>query len=300
MTMDDKISDLFDVFPILVKPFWTKIKSIDEKPFDTEKNLFNISYLKKEDTIVANCVRESTLHIMNLNTNSISDYKYSKISNAGMMCVGKNDDLFVSESYPHKKIYVFNSKMRLKEQIYVDSKLTIGKMKVDFTDSEYPLYMSHTEENKISVWNTESSKLLRTIDIDEPLFVEFTKDYIYVTSMTNYDYGKSKELTRIKSGTNGICILNKLSAEFIKTISFDNWLQPFGLYIDANCNLITVAKEIDEKKRILENRFVYILSETGLLSHKIEIKMGPTNDIKFFDNKMLRTNGSSVEIIEFE
>ena len=152
-------------------------------------------------------------------------------------------------------------------------------MKVDFTDEQYPLYLSHTDQDKISVWNSRSCRLLKMIDINSPVFLEFTREHIYTTSMKNC-----------------IFIINKEISEIFKKISFD-WLNPFGLFIDKNSNLITLSRD----KSNSNTRFICIFSEMGLLSHKIEIDgIIQTTDVSFFDNKMFITNARTVQITDFE
>jgi len=287
---------------VITKPkvFDKIVKSSSEKTFDVDE----FEYLENENRIVSISQNDKSLRINDLNRRTnwsiILDYLPSNL------CVGANKSLFVSGTKENQKIYVYTKDFNLMKTFDIQMGYCLSKMKID--DSSQLLYLSHHRDNKITLWESQNGNYNKTIDIQSPFTIEFSKNLIYVISKTEFSCSHSKNsddnLIKI-DGLNCIFILNKATSEVMNKISFNRWLQPCGLYFDKKSEqLMTVSRELYEgQKKISKNRHLYIMSKTGQLNHKIELNfLGQIKsiDIKFNQNKIFRADIKSIQIIEFQ
>ena len=156
--------------------------------------------------------------------------------------------------------------------------------------------------NRISIWNSDCGKFLKSIRIDRPSYMEFGDDKLFVVSYTICEESiETNRFLRITGGSNCIFVLNKATHIIIKKIELENWLQPNGLYLDAHLNIVTTAFEIDAEGIVSKNRYLFIIDENGNLMHKIEI-VGILQSfyIQFIEKNIIASYDKSLKFIQFD
>jgi hypothetical protein len=94
-------------------------------------------------------------------------------------------------------------------------------------DSSPLLYLSHYRNNKITLWESQNGNYNKTMDIQSPFKIEFSKNLIYLISLTEFScsHSKNSDENLIKiDGLNFIFILNKSTSEVMIKISFNSCL----------------------------------------------------------------------------
>ena len=89
----------------------------------------------------------------------------------------------------------------------------------------------------------------------------------------------------------------------MKTINLDNWIDPYGLWIDPrNMNILISASEVDENQCLSESSYLFNIDQRGNLLHKIELKKYIPIDFYVFENKILFISFDTIpiHIDEFE
>jgi hypothetical protein len=283
----------------LIKPI-SIIKSSIDLPINDAKEMLSLAYLKNK--VVACDFNAASLHFLSLDTWSIDTFEDVLIKEPSGLCVGKNDELFIAECSINNVI-VYDHKLNFLRQLNTQEKLREAlKMKIDLIETKNLLYISHKNHDKITVWNSQRGNLVDTIKIKAPSCMEFSQDFLYVLSYTEWDRDEQTgKLVNLQKDTNCIFILDKFNYETVDKIMFDYWLQPFGLYLDKNINIITTAYELNENNEVSNDRFLYVISQTGDLLNKIMFEhTRGARDLIFFDDKMFRCYKKSIKMIEFE
>ena len=264
--------------------------------------MLSVVHLKRENKVISCDFNGAALYILNMNNEKIEKFEHYLITEPSGLAVGRNDELFVSECLLNN-ILVFDSNMNFLKQFPIQEKLREAlKMQIDLIDKKNLLYISHKNHNKITVWNSQRGNLVNSIKLDAPSSMEFNDEFLYVVSYTEWDsvnnFGK---LINIRSGSNCIFVLKKSNYEMVNKIKLDNWLQPFGLFLNKCSNIITTVYEMDDNNMISSDRFLYSIDQNGILLHKIQFEhMRGTRDLIFFKNKMIRCYKSELKFIVFD
>ena len=264
--------------------------------------MLSVVHLKNENKVIACDFNGAALYSLNMNNESIEKFEHYLITEPSGLCVGKNDELFVSECLINN-ILVFDSNLNFLRQFLIQEKLREAlKMQIDLIDRKNLLYISHKNHNKITVWNSQRGYLINTIKLDAPSSMEFDDEFLYVVSYTEWDRDDNLgKLINIRSGSNCIFILKKANYETVNEIKLNNWLQPFGLWLNKCKNIITTVYEIDENNIISKDRYLYSVNKKGVILNKIQFEhMRGTRDLIFFKNKMIRCYKSDLKFIVFD
>ena len=223
------------------------------------------------------------------------------------ICVGirKNG---IEEVYVHdweaRTVFVFNQDFKLIKKIGKNLKQSYD-LTID-CDSDI-LYCLHTDDDVVTLWNVNDTKLIQELKIERPLEIKINENKIYIVSRGDsvVDFRKRK-LGNLKKG-NYINVLNKSNNELISKIQFDDWFRPWSLYLSSDGDIYTTAHELDKNNGTWsDNRFLFIIDSTSYqIKQKIEL-----NDVDYFSDALFLSfqlilcavNGicNLIRIIEFE
>ena len=228
------------------------------------------------------------------------------------LCVetkSNGDEIVYVSDWKAHTVFVFNYNFKLITRIGQNlnfvSYITI--------DSESGiLYISHTYENKVSLWNVKSGKLFQKLFIEQPLHSKLRNSSIYILCMVGCKLDNDqRKLIKLKKG-NCIDVINKLTLEIIHRIKFDDWLAPHFLYLSPHDSTIyTIAFPIYENGTYSRTRFLFKIQKRqidGKKSFEVKQKIR-LNDVNIFndalclDNKLIicgaNANMNEIRFIEF-
>ena len=263
--------------------------------------LESIALLKNQNKLILSDKNGGLLKIIDLDSYSIDSFKNANIKKPAALCIGKNDVLFVSDHAKFDKILVFDTiNMNYLRQFKIKP-MFVSNMKIDLLNEQNLLYLSDTGDDKIVVRFSETDKFKTIINIMKPNFMEFSEEFMYVTSQPDFNLNKkARRLEGLQKGSNCIFILNKKNYEIVKKITFENWLVPFGLHLDKNLNILTTASELSETRIVSENPFLYFINSSGELVQKTEIEIGLKRpcSISFHDNYFFICDDTILSLFE--
>ena len=85
--------------------------------------------------------------------------------------------------------------------------------------------------------------------------MDFDENFLYVTSFPNFTInGKNHRVEGIQKKSNCIFVLNKTKYDVLRTIKFEDWLGPEGLFLDKFFNILTVIDKLNIDKTLGERR----------------------------------------------
>ena len=236
-----------------------------------------------------------------MNDSSMKTFKHDLIKRPHAICLGLNDELFITEYSGDDKILIFDKEMKFKREFNIVKDLEVENIFIDLKSKDKRLYITDKDNNQITVWKSENGDYITTIKIDSPGHIEFNENSVFVTSITDVDGNEeTRKLNKIESGSNCIFELNKSNYEIINKIAFDNWIQPWGLCLDENSNIITTAFQLNENQIISEERYLYIIDRNKSILSKIDLGdwREVAYDMKYFDNKIVICFAKHLRIIE--
>ena len=249
------------------------------------RGLNSVAYLETQKKLLVSDYAKSALYILSITKNigffDIFDtFEHELLKKPGKLCIGKDDQIFVSEHSNRDRILVFDSNLIYLRQIKL-KQMNISKMKIDLTDNQNLLYITDRCANKVVVRYSENHKFKTTFDILRPDFIEFDVNYIYITSYPDFSINKTTdEVHGLQKKSNCIFVLNKNDLKTVRIISLDDWLGPIGLFFDKNSNILTVAAVLDRHSmRISSNQFLHEISPNGTLVEKFCIKLSEYHDL---------------------
>lgn len=220
-----------------------------------------MTYLRSKRKIAISDYLDKSIKLLDSNGTYLSTFNQPGLMHKPWsICSNSRSEIFLHD-WEKKEIIKFDSNMKCLGHLGDRKILNVSYMAID-NDNESVLYISHYIDNKITIWNLIDSKLVHSIDIDSPEYMQINRNKIYVTSHCDAEYvDEKKELKQIKNGSNCIFIINKNSYAVVCTIRLDDWVELRGLYIDENSNIITTAFKLDEKKIRSDFRYLYTLNE---------------------------------------
>lgn len=175
-----------------------------------------------------------------------------------------------------------------------------------FDDSSQDFYISDDSHELVLKWNVLNKTSFQSKKLSKPNFMRCIQNYLFVTSGTDWD--TDKEIVTqydIFEGLNCIYVLDKNNLDILNEIKRDDWLGPNGLEVDSNKNLLTTAFELNNEKRVSQNRFLFVLNIDGECLNKV--KLGFDNLMWIHDMFLLETklfilskgDDFSLDIVEF-
>ena len=203
------------------------------------------------------------------------------------------------------KIKAFNFEyQKSKNKGLYDTKLKdFNDMTVDEeTDDVYFVKFASTN-SEIKVYEKETKRVkdfplpreLSESDKFKPRFVRVLKDRVFLVNLCSLRICQNtREIIETSSGESCIYVLDKKSGEIKLNINFNNYglCQPWALIVDQDLNIYTTASRIEEKKFILNKRFLCKLNKGGDLECCEEIA---TTSLP---NDIFSINGSVIIVSE--
>ncbi len=273
------------------------VKSCDEYELEIYHHLGRIAF--KNDKILISDYIDKSIKCIDLTAGEIDTIKNEyKVQQPWSLCVNSKNETYFGDLVGNK-IVVFDNDMKFKRDLEIPFKAS--NISFDLFDNK--LYIAHWLNNQVTVCD-EAKGLANHFYLDSPLYMEFSRDRVFIVSYTEYDTTTgTNNLLRIKKGANCIFVFNKNNGYEVETIiRFDTkWLAPVGLYIESNGNILTTAFKVDENALISKNRYLFIISPNGEIQREIELDgISNCNSMSFNRNKLVVSYDKYFKIIEFE
>lgn len=283
------------------------IRSIRSFDAPRSKNLKYMFALEKRNKVIITDNEHSGIKIFDFDANTFETHNPNSLLNKPLaICVNRLNELFVGDTV-HKKIFVFSLDNKLKLLKVFDNPIINSPtcMTIDDENNENILYVTDWANNMVTIWNSYTTDFIYNFNLDSPANIKLNKEKIFILSSIMYDMDhEDKTLKSIRKGTNNILVFNKCSFELINKIEFHNWINPRGLYIDENLNLLTIASEMTRNQTFNDAKFLFIINQNnGELMKKIQlngVKSG-INDMVFVNNnKFITCFRDNIQIVELD
>ena len=142
------------------------------------ENLKSIIFLKSQKKFIVSDKNSGLLKIVIFyNFRMIEKFKHSHIKKPQELCLGRNDEIFVSDDSDGHKVVVFDSKLNYLRQFKLKP-MNVSKMKIDLTDDSSLLYISDLYANKIIVRYSTCNKFKTIINIVRPEYMDFDENFL--------------------------------------------------------------------------------------------------------------------------
>lgn len=282
-------------------PFHKKIESSLVK-FNS-KCLKRMELLPDKKSIIISDVDNAAFEIYNLETDEIKTVKHEKSKKPYGICIGEKSQLFITDSASERKVQVFDTSLNFLREFSIKKELIVYDLHFDMFDNN--LYVSHGDDNQITIWNSETGVFNKSLIIDSPYNMKSNQENLFVLSYTQgkFDENINLKFDSLRRGANCIFILKKPSYLVTNSIKFDDWFQPDGLYI-SGLNIYTTAHKIDENRIISGNRFLFVINKNGEVEDKIELMGTPFgtafNSSAIFDKKLFFSFNKAIGIFDYQ
>jgi hypothetical protein len=267
-----------------------------------------MSSFKNNQNLLISDYRKMSIHLCDLNGVLIKTISqedcFRRLNGICVLSVSSNEnneEIYVYDSEV-KAIFVLNSMFKIIKKIVgidkcADNLSIDGETKI--------IYLSHHCDDKLSSWDSKSSKLIKEIDIERPEQSRIQENKLYIVSAADIssEPGKRK-IKKINKG-NYISILSKFDLKIIQKIEFNNWLNPRSLYLSIDSNIYTTARDMDSNGFYSEFKYLFIIDgENYKILKKIQLdSIRSFEDVLYHENKLVlcSVNGTDndIQIIEF-
>ncbi len=278
----------------------SKVKCSDEFAVpNTFHRLGRIAF--KNENIYISDYEDRSIKLINMKEDEIRTIENEKILRPYSLCVSSNNDMYV-DNLDGNKIIVLDNNMKYKNEFETSLKVA----NIGFDRFENKIYIADWLNNKISIYDENKRHESVTNELDSPLFMDFSKNYVFVISKTEYIIDPLNQcLIKTTKGSNCIYILDKKEKIFSKNkkIRFDYWLAPAGLYVDLNGNMVTTALKLNENTKLIsKNRYLFIISQSGDVLREIELVdvADKFNSMAFDGFRLIISHDKSFNRIEFD
>lgn len=262
----------------------TSIDTIDSEDDIDSQNLMRLCFFN--NSLFCVDYRNKNIAIISLKTNKLLLFNPNKeLKGPAALCIDETKSILYVADYNLFKIFAYKIDYDINhdniEKSYLLTKINeinTGDINIDSIeiDSIYNfLYVSDTTRNNISNWSLNKCLKINEVKVETPSIMRIKHERLFVTSFTEPDItikkcnkkqkiitNQSAELVKTKRGANCIFIFNKLTFELLNKISFSNWFNPRGLYIDNKMNIFTIALDIVDKT-FTETEYLYIIDSTN-------------------------------------
>ena len=273
------------------------VKSINSF-YVPSKSLFTMTYLKSKRKIVITDYMDKSLKVVDINGKFHEQIlQLDKIQKPWAINSNSKNEIFVSD-FEENGIIKLDSNFKFNCKIGEKIIRNACYMALD-PDNEDVMYITHYIDNKVTVWDTSSNKLISSFEIDSPEYIQIKKNKIYLSSRTEVELVEdSREFKRFKRGSNCIFILNKSNYSLIHAIRINEWLDPRGLVVDENNNILTTAFKLTENNIRSDWRSLYIISERKNCYTAISlVGLKVLSDMLMIENKVYFCISNMLEII---
>lgn len=262
------------------------------------KSLFTMVFLKTKRKIVITDYMDKSLKVLDIN-----GCFQEKISQAGCLekpwAISSNsrNDIFITD-YEDMGIVKLDSSFKFIRKIGEKVIRNACYMATD-PDNEDIVYLTHYIENRVTIWNVLENKFINSFGIDTPEFIQIKRNRIFLTSRTEVEYIEGrKEFRRIIEGSNCIFVLSKSNYSLLHAIRIEDWIDPRGLHVDDNLNILTTAFKLDENNNRSDWRHLFVINErkssyTSICLSGLEV----LSDMLMIENKLYFCISDIIEII---
>ena len=126
-----------------------------------------------------------------------------------------------------------------------------------------------SDNEKITIWNTENGSFIAKIEIDSPKQIIFNQNSLFVSSPVNKREIKNNKVIQIENGGNCIFEIEKKSLEIKRRIIGNNWFSPRLLNIEPNGNLQIIAYDYINNITKSDTRYLLTIDQKGKVIEKV-------------------------------
>lgn len=273
-------------------------------------------YNNCENKLIVTDTAGSCLKVVDMSNNTITTFSKKFFNSPSSICINKKREIFFNDQCSNHVI-VINDQMNFVRKFDVSKVELITHMLIDFIDPRNILYITDRQNDKLYIYDSETGLHMNLIHLDSPLNIAYNENNIYITSLTEFDEAPCG--IHVTRGQNCIYVLDKKSFNVINKIQFQNWLNPNGLYVDENSNILTTACQVEQKK-LYENypcdkekgkdwpggvsnkRYLFIINQHGKLIRKRLLfdNEDSFSCVHFNKNKLFILYSHSCKIFTFE
>lgn len=284
------------------------------------KFLNRIAYLESKKQFLITDREDKSVKLIDYNGNFIGDYNPNSIFQYpfAIFVNNKTNEIFVGD-YKKQSIFVFNESFEFKYQFGDGDLHNPNTIEIDYETNL--LYCTDFWHDKVTVWglsdtgssldifesenstdgntsineddNTKSAKnarytYLRMFNCDAPAYIKVRGENIYIVSALDLELDDTnKKLKCIKKGSNCVFVIDKFTYKILNKIQLNDWIEPYGLYIDKKLNIYAAAALIDADKNLSDASYFFKIDKNGNLVKRISFENYIPIDIFIVDNKMI-------------
>lgn len=283
--------------PIYPKEYeFNNLVSSSERIVLSDPSISCISHFESKGDILVCTKNSSIVTIVDDETFlKTKEIKFEKLQSAKTICVSKDEEIFIADCKA-RKIFVYDRNFNLlrehdrRQNLLIED---IFSMNIDNTEKH--LYISERENHIIRIVECKNcNRVLEEIKFELPSFIKIFDDRLLVISGIFYDdmSGFMPEELRVKKGESAIHILEKRTWASLRKISFKNWLDLRGIWIDDNLNIYTTAFEVQRLSRTVlkfshNSRTLYKLGKNGEIVEKKCLNINYVADFVFINKHLV-------------
>ena len=177
-------------------------------------------------------------------------------------------DIYVTD-WGFKHILIFESNFKLKRRIGEEIKrsnyLSVNQHKYE----NKVLFISHTRDNEISLWDIIDGTFLQKVEIEAPRDLKFRDDNLFILSK------------------NGIILMNKNTLLIQNRIELNDISLPQSLHV-SKTSAYLIGYSIDRNKVKSENFHLFIFENLNLNKKAMKIEL--RREISFFTDAVYLQN----------
>ena len=178
------------------------------------------------------------------------------------------EDVYVAD-WGFKQILIFDSNFKFKRKIAENIKRS-NYLSVNQHKSEMKvLFISHTRDNEISLWDIFGDNFLQKVDIEAPRDLKFRDDVLFILSK------------------NGIIMMNKNTLLIKTVIDFNDISFPHSLHL-SETSIYLIGYSVDKNEGKSKNFYLFIFDNSNLNRQSKRIEL--TREISFFTDAVYLQN----------
>jgi hypothetical protein len=178
------------------------------------------------------------------------------------------EDIYVAD-WAYKQILIFESNFKLKRKIGEEIKrsnyLSVNQHKCE----NKVLFISHTRDNEISLWDISDGSYLQNVEIEAPRDLKFRDDNLFILSK------------------NGIILMNKNTLLVRNQIEFNDICLPQALHL-SQTSAYLIGYSIDKNKVKSDKFHLFMFLNSDFDKKHIKIEL--TREISFFTDVVYLQN----------
>ena len=269
------------------------------------KFLNRISYFESKQQYLITDREDKTIKVLSNNGSYLGEFNPNLVLEYPFAIYVNNftNEIFVGD-YKKQCIYVFDENFGYITEFGHDIAKAPNTITID--KSTGFIYCTDYWYDKVTIWNAEKHNsnsyctnytLNNHFTCDSPAYIQVAQDKIFIVSAIELETDETTlKLKGIKKGSNCIFVVDKFKLENLFEIRLNNWIEPYGLFIDSMLNVYTSASELDLNNNISSAAYLFKFDINGHFINKIQFSNYIPIDFFINDNKVLSISTESCPI----